>query len=297
MALETLEIIATDEGQWIHEIGEPWQPLSREHSLSGHFALHKAFDSQFLTQSRDIMIYLPPSYKTDVSRVYPVLYMHDGNNLFDAAEAGMGVEWQVDEHMENLSAQGLINEAIIVGIYNTAERNDEYTWNAMRDEEGLISGGKGPLYARFLVEELKPFIDKHYRTRPERESTGIAGSSLGGLISFYLGLYYADVFSRVGIVSPSLWWNHQQSLADVHGLASELLIWVDTGTEEAGDNGEHLAATFAFVESMLAKGYVQGENLLFWLAEGADHSEQSWSERVQEMLKFFFSRQDGALAP
>lgn len=115
---------------------------------------------------------------------------------------------------------------------------------------------------------------------------------MGGLISFYLGLYYPDVFSRVGIVSPSLWWNHRQPLSDVSGLQPELLIWVDTGTEEGQDPRETVENTVEFVESMTQKGYIQGENLLFWLAQGGDHSEKAWSERVQDMLRFFFKRED-----
>ncbi|MGV3524866.1 MAG: alpha/beta hydrolase [Candidatus Sericytochromatia bacterium] len=288
---ETVEIVGNAEAeQWVRSPGEDWQPLHRENSLNGHFVLHRNFRSRFLEAERDIMIYLPPSYKENAELSYPVLYMQDGNNLFDAAEAGMGVEWQVDEHMESLVAQGAIEEALIVGIYNTADRDFEYTWNTMRNEDGEFEGGGGPRYARFLVEELKPFIDETYRTRPERESTCVAGSSLGGLISFYLALYYPDVFSRVGIVSPSLWWNHRQPLSDVSGLQPELLIWVDTGTEEGQDPRETVETTLEFVESMTQKGYIQGENLLFWLAQGGDHSEKAWSERVQDMLCFFFKR-------
>ncbi len=283
----TLEINLRN-GEEPHD--QAWAPNGQEATLSGHFRLHQAFQSKLLEHSRDIIVYLPPSYQHDQDKRYPVLYMHDGNNLFNAATS-FGDEWNVDEHMEHLIQTGQIKEALIIGIYNTENRDFEYTWNAMTNKNGQVEGGGGPKYARFIVEELKPFIDSEYRTKPDRESTGIAGSSLGGLISFYMGLHYDDVFSHIGVLSPSLWWNNEQSLADVETLPQDLKIWVDMGTEEGGDPDETLAKTQDFVNCIASKGYVHGENLLFWLAEGADHSEASWSDRVDRMLCFFFGEQ------
>lgn len=293
LVANTLEINVRD-GEEPNE--EAWAPNGQEPTLSGHFRLHQGFQSKLLDHARDIIVYLPPSYAHDPDRRYPILYMNDGNNLFNAATA-MGDEWNVDEHMEHLIGSGQIEEALIVGIYNTENRDFEYTWNAMTNEDGSVEGGGGPRYARFIVEELKPFIDAEYRTKTARESTGIAGSSLGGLISFYMGLHYADVFSHIGVVSPSLWWNNEQSLADVETLPDDLKIWVDMGTDEGGDPEETLAKTQSFVECIASKGYVQGENLLFWLAEGADHSEASWSERVDRMLFFFFGHNNPNASP
>ncbi|MBZ5622069.1 MAG: hypothetical protein LAQ69_25575 [Acidobacteriia bacterium] len=161
--------------------------------MTGDFEKHTAYPSKFLPTPRDLIVYLPPGYR-EGNRRYPVLYMHDGQNLFDPATAFAGNEWHVDEVAEQLIAAGKIEPLIIVGIYNTGkERIKEYT-------SGM--GGKPPLYARMVVEEVKPFIDSHYRTLQGPDQTGLGGSSLGGLVSLAMGLKYPQVFGKLAIVSP-----------------------------------------------------------------------------------------------
>lgn len=265
-------------------VSKPWKIIKESEYLKGNFCHYSQFSSQHLRHDRDILVYLPPGYGKN-SRTFPVLYMHDGNNLFDPDTAFLNREWHVDEHMERLISTGEIEEVIVVGIYNTPDRNQEYTWIPRKDDEGCVEGGDGPRYARFLVEELKPEIDRTFRTRPEREFTGVAGSSLGGLISFYLGLYYPDIFSHIGMVSPSLWWQNELLLPEARHLSHRLKVWIDMGTKES-DLG--VAQAKAFVTELENQGYVRNKNFVFELACCAEHNEQAWSLRVSDMLKFFY---------
>nr|WP_303626630.1 alpha/beta hydrolase-fold protein [Ferruginibacter sp. HRS2-29] len=157
-----------------------------------------AFKIPQLNSTRRIWIYLPEGYANS-SRKYPVLYMHDGQNLFDEAASAYG-EWGVDECLDSLIAKGK-PASIVVGIDNGAERINEY--NPYDHEK--YGKGKGDLYLKFLTETLKPFIDKHYRTLSSKENTAIAGSSMGGLISYYAMLKYPAVFGKAGVFSPAFW--------------------------------------------------------------------------------------------
>lgn len=260
-----------------------WKPVHTSEQLQGHFRRYADFASRHLRYSRDILVYLPPSYDQEPFRHYPVLYLHDGNNLFDPKTSFLGVEWQLDEHLEALIQTDAIEEVIAVGIYNTPDRNSEYTWLPRQDETGAVEGGDGPRYARFLVEELKPAVDRAFRTRPEREATAVAGSSLGGLMSFYLGLYYPDVFSGIGMLSPSLWWQYELLLPAATHLSQALKLWIDMGTREGGVDQAQ-----AFVAQLGERGYLQGDQLFFSLACCAEHNEAAWSKRVGEMLRFFY---------
>ncbi len=156
-----------------------------------------------LGRTRRIWLYLPPDYANS-QKTYPVLYMQDGQNLFDAATSFSG-EWGVDETLDALHAAGDWG-CIVVGIDNGgASRLAEYSpWPNAR-----YGGGQGDLYVDFLTNTLKPYIDANYRTRPDRLFTGVMGSSMGGLISLYAGLRRPDVFGRTGVFSPSLWYNRR----------------------------------------------------------------------------------------
>ena len=129
--------------------------------------------------------------------------MHDGNNLFDANTAFMGVEWEVDEAAERLIEMDLLHEIIIVGVFNTAARLDEYTPTS----SSKMGGGRGPQYLKFLIDELMPVINQKFNTLTGPANTGIMGSSLGGLISLWAGFEHPEVFGRIGSISPSLWWD------------------------------------------------------------------------------------------
>ncbi len=256
-------------------------------SLTGAFRLHAQVPSQHLQHKRDVLVWLPPNY-SEASR-YPVLYVHDGNNLFDRRTTFGGVEWQLDENARRLIQQQQIHPVIIVGIYNTADRMAEYIWHA-DTYNGNTHGGKGADYARFLVKELKPFIDQTYSTRPEREHTAIMGSSLGGLISFDTARAYPEVFSKVGMLSPSVWWKDQQAVKDIASLSKNTRVWVDMGTREGQNPDAMLGAAKNFVSGLESAGFEHFKNLAFHIEEGGDHSESAWARRIHRPLSFFYGK-------
>jgi predicted alpha/beta superfamily hydrolase len=262
----------------------------REHTLTGDVRLHRSFRSRFLEPSRDIIVYLPPGYKRGKTKRYPVLYMHDGQNLFDGATAFIpGKDWQVDETAERLIKSHAIEPLIVVGIYNTGlDRVDEYT--PTRDE-GRQMGGKADLYGRLIVEELKPFIDSNYRTLPDREHTALAGSSLGGLVTLHIGLTNACVFSKLAVLSPSAWWDNRVITRFVQSLPGKLplQIWLDIGTHE-GTNGDAVREVSLLRDALVEKGWTAGVDLQYHEVGGGVHDEAAWAQRVGPILRFLFPR-------
>ncbi|PKK90182.1 MAG: hypothetical protein CVV64_10660 [Candidatus Wallbacteria bacterium HGW-Wallbacteria-1] len=203
------------------------------HTRTGIFEDLGVVHSKFLGNSREILVYLPPGYHESADH-YPVLYLHDGNNMFDASTAFGGNEWHVDEVAQHLIAEGLIRPFIGVAVYNTRQREFEYTHQ--RDSRS-DSGGGARAYARFLAEELKPVIDKQFRTLPNAADNGVMGSSLGGLVSLFIGTCHGDVFGMAGAVSPSIWWG-KESILEVIGRADTSKLarkfWLCMGDREGG---------------------------------------------------------------
>lgn len=257
------------------------------HTLTGDIRFHQAFHSRFLEHDRDVIVYLPPGYRKTRMKRYPVLYLHDGQNLFDGATSFIpGRDWQVDETAERLIRTGQIEPLIIVGVYNTGlDRVDEYT---PTPDERLKKGGSADLYGRMLIEELKPFMDSRYRTLEGSENTGLGGSSLGGLVSLYLGLKNPHVFSKLAIISPSAWWDHRMIIHEVESLAAkpDLRIWLDIGTAE----GEAVKALPPLRDALLDKGWKLDEDLKYFEAADASHDERAWAERVDPVLRFLFPK-------
>lgn len=264
------------------------------HTLTGDIRVHKDFHSQFLTSDRDVLVYLPPGYESAKRSRYPVIYFHDGQNLFDGTTAFIaGKEWRVDETAQALIGSGKIEPLIIVGVYNAGnERINEYT---PAEDPKFKRGGKADLYGRMLVEELKPFIDRTYRTRRSAKDTGLAGSSLGGLVSLYLSLKYPHVFGRVAVVSPSVWFANQHIVGFVAALPKKpnVRIWMDIGTRE-GKNPEEAQQTVAgarlLYKTLVKKGWKPGQDLAYLEAQNAEHNEPAWAARVGSILTFLFPR-------
>lgn len=258
-------------------------------TLSGPVARHPSFPSAFVT-ARDISVLLPAEYARSPRRRFPVVYLHDGQNLFNAAE-GNGGEWRVDETALLLARRGVAEPVIVVGVYNGAERRvDDYTPTAMaRDTPTgtLRFGGKADAYGRFLVEELKPFIDRTYRTEPSPDRTALGGSSLGGLVTMYLGLAYPSVYGTLLVVSPSVWWDDLMIVKRVDGLdrRTSQRIWLDTGTNEGPGTVEQARA---LRDALVRKGWKVGADLRFGEFAGAGHDESAWAERFGQMLQFAF---------
>lgn len=255
------------------------------------------FYSGLLGNTRHIAVYLPPGYHEDESRTYPVLYMQDGQNLFDGRASFVpGQHWHLWETADNLIREGAVEPLIIVGVHHAGEhRIAEYTPTA---DPNFKVGGRADLYGRMLVEELKPFVDGAYRTRPGRGQAGIGGSSLGGLLSLYLGLSRADTFGRVIAMSPSLWWDGCWLLRHLDTVARgpKPKIWLDAGTLEGANTDCHAEA---LRDALAARGYAPGREVEFMRAEGARHSERDWAHRVHHGLRFAFAPRaaENALPP
>jgi predicted alpha/beta superfamily hydrolase len=232
-----------------------------------------------LDRYRRVWIYLPPDYE-ETENHYPVIYMHDGQNLFDVITSFLG-EWEVDETLNDLYDEGYF-VPIVVGIDNGSQhRTDEYTpW--INPEYG---GGQGSLYMEFIVETLKPYIDENYRTLPGRESTGLWGSSLGGLISEYGLLKYQEVFSKGGIYSPSYWWSDSvwTFTADM-GIQHEIKIWQMTGSLEGGS----MVPQTWDMDELLTNMGLDEEHLSTTIVEGGEHNEQLWREDFEEAYLWLF---------
>src|SRR6185436_13118305 len=193
---------------------------SKPHTLTGDVRTHDDFHSKHLAYDRTVVVYLPPGYQTSAVR-YPVLYLHDGQNVFDQATA-FGEEWHVDETAQQLIIAGRIEPIIVVGVYNTGEhRVDEYTPTPLPDKG---HGGHADEYGRMLVDELKPFIDETYRTLPDAANTAMGGSSLGGLLTLHLGLRYPTTFGKLAVLSPSVWWDDRVILREVAALQKKLNV-------------------------------------------------------------------------
>ena len=257
-------------------------------TLAGRTVVHPAFASTYVG-ARDVTVLLPEGYARSPKRRYPVLYMHDGQNLFDAARA-FGGEWQVDETAYALARRRRAEPVIVVGVHNTERRVDDYTPTAMQREtpNGVLRfGGGADAYGRFLVEELKPFIDRTYRTETGPARTALCGSSLGGLVTMYLGLTFRDVFGTLIVVSPSVWWDNEAIVRSVDGLAKPTgqRIWVDIGTGEGPDT---VTQTRHLRDALARKGWTVGRDLAYREVEGAGHDESAWAARFGAMLEFAF---------
>ena len=235
-----------------------------------------------LDRSRRIWIYLPPDYETS-GKTYPVLYMHDGQNIFDAATSFSG-EWEIDETLNNLHAQGDYG-IIVVGIDNGGtERFNEYSpW--INPQYG---GGQGGEYVEFIVNTLKPDIDSRFRTKTEKEHTGIMGSSMGGVISLYAGLEYPEVFGKIGSFSPAYWISAQTfEHAEINGLPEDSKLYTIVGRGE----GNVYISTVTNMHNILNDSGATPENSSFTIHEDGQHSEWYWAREFEAAYNWLFNSQ------
>lgn len=258
----------------------------------GQLQKHENFPSRFLRKKRDLIVYLPGIYQKRPELHFPVLYLEDGQNLFDPATSFIpGMYWRVGETADALIARGAIQPLIIVGIYNTGkQRINEYT--PTRDRK--LGGGKADKYGRLLVEELKPFIESQYRALSGAANTGLGGSSLGGLLTIYLGLKYPQVFGKLAVLSPSVWWNRRAILDFAAGtpLPARPRIWLDVGTKE---DTHTVANVTALRDTLLQRDWHNESDLHFEVIDGAQHNEASWAQRVGPFLQFLFPAGESAV--
>ncbi len=258
--------------------------MADELDLNPRYSVH-AFHSEILPDDRAVSVYLPPQYFEQEGRRFPVFYLQDGQNLFDGRTSYIaGKTWNANRTADRLTNAGEIEPVILVGVANTGlRRMSEYT--PTRDFK--MGGGEGRSYGRLLIEELKPLIDSTYRTLVDEKNTAVGGSSLGGLISLYLGFAHPEVFGKIAVMSPSLWWDHRSILNAItqRERKPNLRIWLDMGTAE----GTRHVRDADMLEGLLVKqGWKVGVDLAYRKAQGAVHEEQAWSERFGDVLRFLF---------
>ena len=246
-----------------------------QRSITGTVRYHHAFSSPLLRRTRDVVVWLPPSYSEHPEKRYPVLYAHDGQNLFDHTN-GSGNEWRMDEAADSLMRAGSIEEFIIVGIANTTDRWIEYSGTP-----------EGKHYLTFIAEELKPFIDRTYRTEPSREHTAIIGSSMGGLISLYMLWTYPEVFSKAACLSSGFYFDDGDILKTIRQGSTPLnntAIYLDCGG--VGLDYDFLPANEEMNKLLAANPAIR---LHYETFPADDHNEKAWSSRLHIPFKFLFS--------
>jgi len=268
----------------------------------GTIERHEAFASR-LVPARTVDVWLPPGYATDTSRRYPVVYMQDGQSLFDPALAFGGIDWAIDETMTRLIDEGRVRPAIVVGIWNTgmgryseympqkAATGDEVSFGVPGRPTLAVEQLTSDLYLRFMVEELKPFVDGRYRTAAGRADTFVMGSSMGGLISAYAVSEYPEVFGGAACISTH-WPAGDGAVVDY--LSAHLpdpathRFYFDHGTVTLDELYEPFQRRMD--AAMLQAGYVDGTNWVSRRFDGAEHSEKAWRLRAGIPLEFLLGR-------
>ena len=249
-------------------------------ALPGVSLLPQAIEIPGLARKRQIRLYLPPGYATSNKR-YPVLYMHDGQNLFDDASAYAG-EWKVDETLTALSKEGKL-ELIVVGIDNGGEKRMTEL-NAWDNPE--FGAGEGRAYTDFIVKTLKPLVDARYRTLPGRADTAIMGSSMGGLASQYAITQYPQVFGKAGVFSPAYWTAPAAfAFAAQHPLPKDARVYLLMGEKEGGQMVPNVRR---MADVLRKSGHPQAATVLK-IVPGAEHNEGFWSEELREALLWMFA--------
>jgi enterochelin esterase-like enzyme len=253
-----------------------WNDLYNR-SITGTVKYYHNFDDPGLKYTRDVKVWLPPSYYKSPDKRYPVLYAHDGQNVFAPNTIYSG-EWRMDETADSLMRAGKTEEYIIVAIDNTKDRWVEYSGSP-----------EGMAYINFIVHNLKPFIDTHYRTKPDRKNTAVIGSSMGGLISFYMLWLHPEVFSKAACLSSGFVYDDGH-IVDKVAFSSKKIpgarLYLDCGDQDIDkifltDNNR--------MKTLLEKKY-PGIKLMYREFKGAAHNEYAWAKRLDIPLTFLFGK-------
>ena len=250
-------------------------------NITGDVRYHRGIGSEHI-QPRDLIVWLPPDYETS-NRPYPVLYVHDGQNIFDPATSFIGADWNIDATADRLIREGHMIPVIVVGIYNSPKRMDEYG-----------NGETGEAYRQFVVQTVKPLIDATYRTLPDRDNTATMGSSMGGLVSFLLAWNHPDVFRQAACLSPAFFPEVVDMVRIADAAPAGMRLYMDNGTE-----GMEQRIQF-FCDDMMdvlpGKGFSSGHNFEWYLDNGAEHNEHAWAARVHRPLLFMFGTDTAAFS-
>jgi enterochelin esterase-like enzyme len=263
----------------------------------GDLRLHE-FSSRIFHNKRLLRVWLPPGYELpeNAGQRYPVFYLNDGQNLFEQATSFTGIEWQVDDTADRLIRAGEIAPTVFVGIDNTGvERLKEYL--PYRSLNPVVLRPQGRRYPQFLVEEILPFVNQHYRTAKGPQNTLLGGSSLGGLISLYVVIKTPGVFGRVLLESPSLWVGNRQILRDCRRFRHwPEKIFLGIGTREVGraEKDQQTVENVLELERILRRSGLDDRRLRVEVADGATHSEAAWAARFPGALKFLLGSQSSS---
>jgi predicted alpha/beta superfamily hydrolase len=253
-----------------------------EGQITGTVKYHRNFWGEGI-KPRDVIVWLPPGYESDLNKNYPVLYMHDGQNIVDPNTSSFQVDWQIDEAADSLIRKELIEPIIIVGIYNTPDRNHEYS----EDKLGL-------LYMKFIVDSLKPFIDRNYRTKPDRMNTANGGGSLGGLISFMLMWDYSEIFSKAICFSPAFkidQYDFVDNVKSYKGKSKSFKLYILNGDNELDSMLQ--PGVDEMLNALKHQGYFEESNYYFQKGKNSLHGEKDWAKNIWRALIFLFGTEKG----
>jgi len=279
------EVVLEEDPTWI--VFYPWF-----HTVNGTYELlpNEIFSPQ-LNNTRQIIIYTPPSYyENTLQPMKNVIVMHDGENLFNKSTSFSGIAWGCQITVDDLVNRGLMQEVMIVGVYNTPDRTNEYTYSYAKDCQcPLGAGGQGDEYLDFLEEQILPFVAKRYRIETGQQNLAMIGSSLGGIISCYAGWTRSNVWGKVGCMSSSFWWNNEDFTNIILNSSlpqNPVTIYLDSGT--SGEGNDDVLQTIAVRDHMEKLGFILGKDLFYYLDIGGQHNEYYWGHRFWvPMLDFY----------
>jgi predicted alpha/beta superfamily hydrolase len=263
----------------------------RVQAAAGDLRLHE-FRSRIFRNSRFLRVWLPPGYDdpANAGRHYPILYLNDGQNLFEASTSFTGVEWQVDETIERFVREGVIAPMMVVGIDN-AGKNRLREYMPHRSMQPMMLRVLGSRYPDFLLKEVMPFVAQNYRVASGPDNTGLGGSSLGALIALYTAASRPDVIGRLLVESPSLWASNRQMIRESRATERwPQRIFLATGTAEAGrpDQDQSMVDDVRELGAIMRRAGLDDTRLRLVVEEGGTHHESAWARRFPEALAFLF---------
>lgn len=272
-------------------LGAHLQGQQRVSSLTGNIERIDGFESKALKNKRNLIVYLPPNYEADKTKKYPVVYMHDGQNVFDGMTSYIpNQEWRADEAAESLINAGIIEPLIIVGIENGGmERGNEYLPTKIKMGNNEF-GGKADLYGKMLSDEIMPIINGRYRTKTGSENTGLIGSSFGGVITCYLGIAHPEIYGRVAVMSPSVWVDDRVLLKLVKPIERKQRrpkVWIDMGGKEGASAVQNARDLF---DVYVKNGWKPNADLIYLVEPNSEHNELAWGRRLPSVLTFLFPK-------
>jgi predicted alpha/beta superfamily hydrolase len=265
----------------------------RAQSATGDLRLHE-FRSRIFHNTRFLRVWLPPGYDDPINagRRYPVLYLNDGQNLFEPSTAFGGVEWQVDETADRIIREGTIPPMIIVGIDNTG-KNRIREYMPHRSLNPMMLRVQGRHYPTFLCKEVMPFVTSNYRVAVGPENTGLGGSSLGALIALYTAAVRPNLIGSLLLESPSLWASNRQIIKEAREVKRwPQKVYLATGTAEAGreDRNRSVVDDVRELAGILRRAGLDDTRLKLVIEDGAIHHESAWARRFPTAMAFLFAR-------